>query len=1501
MSQVGRITGPVLAANLERNGIDLSFKNTSSDTQLLYLDVNTNKLGVNKGVTSYELDVNGSIKSTNLISTTTSNIANFTIQNNELNVLVGDINLNAAQGIQISNFETDNIHISDNTISSFRSNANIELAPSTESGVLVHTLDNPNAYGTAAYDNFGYSVAISGNLAIVGVQNEDSFGSSAAGKAYIFNVTTGALVRTLNNPNAYGGPTGDRFGRSVAISGNYAIVGTYGEDDAGGNSSGKAYIFNVNSVFPLHTLDNPNAYGGSGSDYFGEDVAISGNYAIVGAWLEDDAGGNSSGKAYIFNVTSGALVHTLDNPNAYGTSYADYFGFSVAISGNMAIVGAYSEDDAGGSGSGKAYIFNVTSGALVHTLNNPNAYGTSAGDRFGYSVVMSGNNAIVSAWGEGSFSGKAYIFNVTSGALVHTLDNPNAYSTSGSDDFGYSVAISGNMAIVGAKGEDDAAGNGSGKAYTFNVTSGAFVSTIDNPNAAGTSANDRFGSSVAISGNSAIVAAHAEDEYGQKDAGKAYIYNVENNTTEVFSNLEVFGNLDATGNISADGNVTIGNDDTDDVVFNAELSNNIIPNTNDTFDLGSSNKRWNELYTNLLNGTSVSVESIIVEAGGDFSLRQGNIFYVSKNGNDTNTGDSVQAPFLTVKRALQFADASITGPVTIQVFAGDYEEEFPLTVPSNVTVQGLDMRNTIIKPTAATNTNNCFLMNGESTVQNLTIKDFYTGSAFSFVSGCVISTRSPYIQNVTVVTKGSVVSASDPRGFAQGDAGKGALVDGASVTSASEEASMLFHSVTFITPGVDAITMTNGVRVEWLNSFTYFANRGLYAVNGSTGHLSTDGSTTKYGAEVRSIGSANVYGNFGAVADGADTLMYLIQHNFGYIGSGKFLDNDPSRAIQANEVTKANSGTIYFQSVNHFGDFRVGDAFFIDQETGNTSIVLSEAQVDSLNGIVVNSGGETTVINGLKIDTTDFIFAGNLLQTKTKDFNVSSAGTINFTSDVTISQNLTTTGNITIGGSLITLGNEASDTINFNTPFSQNIEPDISGAYNLGSASKKWSKVSATEANFADINFNTNVITTTVSNADLELRASSTGNIYLPTNNVEITNAATIVGDTDLQSANITGAIVQAGNTTISNGAAITGSVHVTGSLTIGSKAQLEDVLIDGNLITTTEVNNNLDLRANGTGNIVIPNNDVVVSNAMSVNDVTGVNLVVTDAMALNEIISEGQIQVDDNFIATTLSNSDLELRANGNGGIQMLNDISFNQNIVSTTADLNLTSSGNVNITSNSSLLIPVGNDAQQVNTTAGNFRFSNKDNVFEGAAGGGYVGFGGVFSSDRRTTLTAHPSNNIINAVIDTTTVAQVTSTGLTVHGLQTDDINIDANTISTTVSNSDLELTQSGTGKIAITGSDTSFKGSTITNASAGALTISTTGGYTKLSGNTAVVFPNGTTAQRGTIEVTGDTRYNSELAYMEVYNGTEWQSAQGGGDTVTSDYMNELISIWAITIG
>ena len=223
-----------------------------------------------------------------------------------------------------------------------------------------------------------------------------------------------SLQFILNNFNAFSTSADDQFGNSVAISGDYAIVGAYQEDDAGGTSSGKAYIYNATTGALAHTLNNPNAFSTSADDFFSNSMAISGDYAIVGAYLEDDAGGTSSGKAYIFNVTTGVLVHTLDNPNAYGTSANDFFGFSVAISGDYAIVGAYQEDDAGGTSSGKAYIFNVTTGVLVHTLDNPNAYGTSANDFFGQSVAISGNYAIVSAYQEddagGTSSGKSYIF-----------------------------------------------------------------------------------------------------------------------------------------------------------------------------------------------------------------------------------------------------------------------------------------------------------------------------------------------------------------------------------------------------------------------------------------------------------------------------------------------------------------------------------------------------------------------------------------------------------------------------------------------------------------------------------------------------------------------------------------------------------------------------------------------------------------------------------------------------------------------------------------------------------------------------------------------------------------------------------------------------------------------------------------------------------------------------------------------------------------------------------
>jgi hypothetical protein len=412
---------------------------------------------------------------------------------------------------------------------------------------LLYTLDNPNAFDTSEGDGFGSAVAISGNYAIVSATEGDA-GGVASGKAYIYSTQTGALLYTLNNPNAFGTSAMDYFGTSVAISGNLAIVGAGFEDDAGGVQSGKAYIYDISTFASnvistaTYTLNNPNAYSTSVGDGFGRGVAISGNLAIVGAQQEDDAGGTDSGKVYLYNISTFAsnvistATYTLNNPNAFGTSAGDSFGTSVAISGNLAIVGAHQEDETGNAASGKAYIYSAVTGSLLYTLNNPNAYGTSFADRFGEPVAISGNYAIVGATGEddagGEDSGKAYIFNTNNGQLLYTLNNPNAYGTSQTDLFGTSVAISGNLAIVGAYWESDAGGVASGKAYIYNISTFASnvistaTYTIDNPNAYGTGAYDFFGGTAAISGNLAIFGVYNEDDAGGNASGKAYIYNI---------------------------------------------------------------------------------------------------------------------------------------------------------------------------------------------------------------------------------------------------------------------------------------------------------------------------------------------------------------------------------------------------------------------------------------------------------------------------------------------------------------------------------------------------------------------------------------------------------------------------------------------------------------------------------------------------------------------------------------------------------------------------------------------------------------------------------------------------------------------------------------------------------------------------------------------------------------------------------------------------------------
>ena len=745
------------------------------------------------------------------------------------------------------------------------------------------------------------------------------------------------------------------------------------------------------------------------------------------------------------------------------------------------------------------------------------------------------------------------------------------------------------------------------------------------------------------------------------DRGIAII-NAKLPNVEISSNVNVDGNLHATGNITFAGDLTFGDTVSEDTVtIDADVDSDIIPDANNTYSLGQNGRRWQQLNTELVNGDIYTAN--ITVGGLGYTNKSGNIFYVSVNGDDTFGGDSFLAPFKTIKHALSQVDPSTAGPVEVVIFPGDYQEILPLEVPANVTVSGVDMRNVIIRPATATQSEDVFLLNGESTVSNVTIKEFYydsvndKGYAFRFANNATVTSRSPYVQNISVITSGTATSVSDPRGFASGDAGKGALVDGASVLNTSNDASMLFHSVTFITPGVDALTMTNGVKVEWLNSFTYFANRGLYATQGSTGHLSTDGSTTLFGAEVRSIGSANVYGNFGAVADGADTLMYLIMHNFGYIGSGKSADNDPSNAIQTQEVSELNNGKIRYQSTNHQGNFRVGNNFLVDFETGTTTLDISSAEAESFAGLVIDSGSRT-LIDGNVIEVANFAIRDNTIRTIAGDININPATTeTNITSNVNVSDSLDVTGNLSFDGNITVGDGVANDTINFNVEFEQNINPATTGIYSLGTTNKVWKKANLGTANFGDIEINENYITTDTSSADLDLRANQTGKILIPSNNFEVTNDLTVNGNTDLNNnANITGTITQTGNRTQTDNLDITGNLIIGQNLVVNSFGIFENISIKGNVLETDNTNENLELRANGTGTVNVPYADTIIENNLTVNGTTytsDINAQTVEAVALqNETIN-----ITSNAISTILTNADLDLTASPNGIVNIANN----------------------------------------------------------------------------------------------------------------------------------------------------------------------------------------------------------------------------------------------------
>jgi hypothetical protein len=979
-------------------------------------------------------------------------------------------------------------------------------------------------------------------------------------------------------------------------------------------------------------------------------------------------------------------------------------------------------------------------------------------------------------------------------------------------------------------------------------------------------------------------------------------------SVEIFANTNVYGNIVATGSITAEGDITIGDADTDDVIFNAEVASDIIPDATDTYSLGSATKQWADVQVRDLYAGTVRATELIV-AGVDLALRQGNIYYVAENGDDTYSGDHPNDPFASVGQALS---AAVNGD-TIHIFPGTYEETFPLTIPAGVTVKGHSIRSVKIVPTALTNTNSCFLLNGESTVEDLTIADFYApGYAFEFDSGFTVSSRSPYIRNITVLTKGSVTSASDPRGFDEGDAGGGALIDGEQASVSSIEAGALFHSVTFITPGVEALKVTNGARVEWLNCFTYYADKGLYAVDSANGLKGTGKTAIRVSGVTGTIqaGQTFTYYDTDNVTVLATGVIDSVDADGKFYITGNLTGLEEAQARGGKEVTRYQNpvtdtgikkygssslqldGTedyLGIASNDDFGfgtdDYTVEGWFYFDDVTGTKGLLDFRAGADTDVGLYLNlnAGQPDVYLNGSSVLT-----SATALSTGTwYHIAVSREGT---------ALKLFVDGIVK---------DTATDSTNMGTA-----KPLIIGS--------KWSGLSEyLDGNIDEVRVVKGEAKYTVAFAPPsgELVSDANTVLLLHFNNA-VDSSVTITDDTTVsQDLRFTGPSASADFVDLKDTTDFGGEIRSIASANVYGNYGAYG---DGNGVLMYLIAQNFAYIGTGKGDDNDQTDVIQANEAVALNNAK---------VRYSSVDHRGDFRVGDLFYVNqedgTVDFTSTELAIDTTDGISITTGSSTTvitgekidtgnlrisgNTIESLSGDINLESdSGVVKITSTGSLQLPKGTTAERPTPATGMIRYNTETNLFEGYDGN-WIALNGVYDLDLDSKITAelNPGDNdgVIRYYVNGDLIATMDSVKLETPIIEVDDIRIDGNVIETITTNTDLLLSANGTGQVAI--DELAFKDSSIINTTSnGVLYFQQSGsGYFKFEGTGGFVVPVGDNSERPVpaYRETGMTRFNSEQGYLEIWDGLSWVSVAGATGSITFNQAEDLAVEYVLTLG
>jgi len=385
------------------------------------------------------------------------------------------------------------------------------------------------------WDVFGFSTAIDGDTAIIGSHGYD-VGVPDRGCAYIFewDDLTGAWVETTILTASDAGED-DYFGYDVAISGDIAVVGALYNDHSA-SDSGSAYVFyrdqgGLNAWGEVAKLVASDAAAG---DWFGYSVAIDGSTVVVGADFADGVE-TDIGKAYVFEKDAGGLdnwgeVKILTASDAAGGAR---FGGSTAISGDTVVVGAFLDPE-GGADSGAAYVFDRNHGGagMWGQVAKLMASDAAAGARFGVSSSLDSDLLVIGAFFDGGAaveSGAAYVFDRNLGGLdawgeITKLVPSDAVAE---DRAGYEVGILGDFVVVGS-GWHDAVADKAGAAYVFSRNSGGADAwgEVEKLVASDGSADDLFGDKgIAVGRGLLLIGAYGNDDQAG-EAGAAYSFDL---------------------------------------------------------------------------------------------------------------------------------------------------------------------------------------------------------------------------------------------------------------------------------------------------------------------------------------------------------------------------------------------------------------------------------------------------------------------------------------------------------------------------------------------------------------------------------------------------------------------------------------------------------------------------------------------------------------------------------------------------------------------------------------------------------------------------------------------------------------------------------------------------------------------------------------------------------------------------------------------------------------